>query len=118
MIFYFIKKVNLKYGIPMNSYYHTCTSGAGTFILEFGILGHLLKDPIYESVARKAMKSIYMRRDNLTGLVGNELNIKTGEWQGKMSGLGAGIDSYYEYLLKVLYFSVELQKTGDNISER
>ncbi len=29
------------------------------------------------------------------------LNIQTGEWVGKMSGLGAGVDSFYEYLLKV-----------------
>ena len=33
--------------------------------------------------------------------VGNVINIHTGEWTGRMSGLGAGIDSFYEYLLKV-----------------
>lgn len=93
-------RVNLKYGIPQNSYTHTCTSGAGTLSLEFGVLGHLLNDPIYESVTRKATEYIFSRRDNVTGLIGNELNIHTGDWQGKMSGLGAGIDSYYEYLLK------------------
>ena len=69
-------------------------------ILELGVLGHLVNDTIYESVARKAMRAIFDRRDNTTGLIGNELNIHTGEWQNKMSGLGAGIDSYYEYLMK------------------
>ena len=34
---------------------------------------------------------------------GNIINVETGEWTGKMSGLGAGLDSFYEYLLKVLY---------------
>ena len=29
------------------------------------------------------------------------INIQTGQWVGRMGGLGAGIDSYYEYLLKV-----------------
>lgn len=32
--------------------------------------------------------------------IGNAINVETGEWTGKMSGLGAGLDSFYEYLLK------------------
>ena len=28
------------------------------------------------------------------------INIQTGEWPGSMSGVGAGLDSVYEYLLK------------------
>lgn len=32
--------------------------------------------------------------------VGNVVNIQTGQWVGKQSGLGAGMDSFYEYLLK------------------
>ena len=81
-------KVNLKHGVPSNSYNHTCTSGAGTLILEFGMLSLLLNDPIYESSARKAIQSIYSKRNNITGLYGNELNIHTGKWLGIMSGLG------------------------------
>lgn len=38
----------------------------------------------------------------LVYIVGNVINIQTGEWVGAMSGLGAGIDSFFEYLLKVL----------------
>lgn len=37
---------------------------------------------------------------------GNVINIQTGHWKGRMSGLGAGMDSYYEYLLKVLCVSL------------
>lgn len=37
----------------------------------------------------------------LYNVAGNVINIQTGEWVGQMSGLGAGLDSYYEYLLKV-----------------
>ena len=29
------------------------------------------------------------------------IDIQSGDWVGKMSGLGAGLDSFYEYLLKV-----------------
>ena len=32
---------------------------------------------------------------------GSIINVETGAWKGKMSGLGAGLDSFYEYLLKV-----------------
>lgn len=28
------------------------------------------------------------------------MNIQTGQWVSKQSGLGAGMDSFYEYLLK------------------
>lgn len=28
------------------------------------------------------------------------VNIQTGQWSGVTNGLGAGLDSYYEYLLK------------------
>lgn len=35
---------------------------------------------------------------------GNVINIQTGQWKGQMSGLGAGLDSFYEYLLKVSYY--------------
>ncbi len=94
-------KVNLKTGIPKNSFNHTCTSGATTLLLEFGLLSRLVDDQIYEKVARTAVKSIYSRRDNSTGLLGNELHIHTGEWLGTLSGLGAGIDSFFEYLFKV-----------------
>jgi mannosidase alpha-like ER degradation enhancer 1 len=31
---------------------------------------------------------------------GNVIDVESGRWIGKLSGLGAGLDSYYEYLLK------------------
>lgn len=31
------------------------------------------------------------------------MNIQTGQWVGVQSGLGAGQDSFYEYLLKVRF---------------
>jgi hypothetical protein len=81
------------------------------------MLGSLLNDPIYEKVARTSMNSIFSRRNNETGLFGNELNIHTGEWIGMMSGLGAGLDSFYEYLLKV-YNNILEQNTQINIKIR
>ena len=36
--------------------------------------------------------------------IGDVIDIQTGEWISRMSGLGAGIDSFFEYLLKVKHF--------------
>ncbi|PFX25112.1 ER degradation-enhancing alpha-mannosidase-like protein 1 [Stylophora pistillata] len=93
-------RVNLLYGLPSIVYNETCTAGAGTIILEFGILSRLLGDPVFETFSRKAVEALWKRRSVETGLLGNPINVETGEWTGKMSGLGAGLDSFYEYLLK------------------
>ena len=39
-------------------------------------------------------------RHRETDLVGTVINVESGEWQRRDSGIGAGIDSYYEYLFK------------------
>lgn len=98
-------RVNLCDGIPSDGILETCTAGAGTLTLEFGILSRLLEDPVYENLARKAVRVLWNRRHPRTGLVGNVMNIISGEWAESMSGIGAGIDSFYEYLLKsyILY---------------
>lgn len=87
--------------MPKNCATHTCTVGAGSLLLEFGVLSHLLKNPLYENVARRATQALWNLRAKDTGLLGNVIDIETGEWVGKMSGVGAGLDSFYEYLLKV-----------------
>eukprot|EP00794_Sanderia_malayensis_P005986 gene5986-6682_t len=93
-------RVNLRHGVLPGCSKETCTAGAGTLVLEFGILGRLLGDPTLEKTARRALESLWNLRSNSTGLFGNVVNIETGEWVGQMSGLGAGVDSFYEYLLK------------------
>lgn len=40
-------------------------------------------------------------RHPLTGLLGNTLDVDTKTWVRRDSGIGAGLDSFYEYLLKV-----------------
>ena len=34
-------------------------------------------------------------------MVGSVIHLNKGQWVGTMSGVGAGLDSFYEYLLKV-----------------
>ncbi|XP_031563144.1 ER degradation-enhancing alpha-mannosidase-like protein 1 [Actinia tenebrosa] len=93
-------RVNLQTGLPVESWTDTCLAGAGTLIIEFGILSRLLNDPTFENLARRAVSEVWYHRSNMTGLLGNVIDIKTGQWKGTMSGVGAGLDSFYEYLLK------------------
>ncbi|XP_027859255.1 ER degradation-enhancing alpha-mannosidase-like protein 1 [Xiphophorus couchianus] len=93
-------RVNLKTGVPQDSINETCTAGAGSLLVEFGILSRLIGDSTFEWVARRAVRALWNLRSNETGLLGNVINIQTGQWVGKQSGLGAGMDSFYEYLLK------------------
>ncbi|XP_061583299.1 ER degradation-enhancing alpha-mannosidase-like protein 1 [Cololabis saira] len=93
-------RVNLKTGVPPDSINETCTAGAGSLLVEFGILSRLIGDSTFEWVARRAVRALWNLRSNETGLLGNVVNIQTGQWIGKQSGLGAGMDSFYEYLLK------------------
>ncbi|KAL1434838.1 hypothetical protein MTO96_001727 [Rhipicephalus appendiculatus] len=72
----------------------------GSLLLEFGVLSRLLDDGAYEEAARRATRALWSLRAKDTGLLGNIVDVNTGEWVGKMSGIGAGLDSFFEYLLK------------------
>ncbi|UMM34745.1 hypothetical protein L5515_007683 [Caenorhabditis briggsae] len=94
--------VNLKYGVHKDETPITCTAGVGTFIIEFGTLSRLTGDDKYEKVALKALDALWSTRSPI-GLVGNHINVQTGQWTATDSGIGAGVDSYLEYLAKGSY---------------
>ena len=71
--------MNLKTGVPPDSNNETCTAGAGSLLVEFGILSRLLGDSTFEWVARRAVKALWSLRSSDTGLLG----------AGTLSGLGA-----------------------------
>ncbi|PIN26416.1 Glycosyl hydrolase, family 47 [Handroanthus impetiginosus] len=91
--------INLKYGVLENETTETSTSGCGSLILEMGALSHLTGDPRFESAALRALRKLWSMRSSLN-LFGTTLDVKTGEWIEYSSGIGAGVDSFYEYLLK------------------
>ncbi|XP_055897620.1 ER degradation-enhancing alpha-mannosidase-like protein 3 isoform X3 [Biomphalaria glabrata] len=96
-------RVNLKHGITSkisSSTRDTCTSCAGTMILEFAALSRLTGIGIYEEKSRKAMDYLWSQRHRSNNLMGMVINIHNGDWVRRESGVGAGIDSYYEYVLK------------------
>ena len=77
----------------------TSSADAGTLLVEFGALSKLTRRPVFYDRAKRALVEIYKRRSPI-GLVGQRINVETGEWTNTNSHLGAEIDSYYEYLLK------------------
>ncbi|XP_057806299.1 alpha-mannosidase I MNS5 isoform X1 [Salvia miltiorrhiza] len=91
--------INLKHGVMENEITETSTSGCGSLILEMGALSHLTGDPRFESAAFRALRKLWGMRSSLN-LVGTTLDVETGEWIEFSSGIGAGVDSFYEYLLK------------------
>lgn len=112
-------RVNLRHGIPFytNSPLHpqteaeshdhegrreiteTCSAGAGSLTLEFTVLSRLTGDLRFEQAAKRAFWEVWNRRSRL-GLIGNGIDAERGSWIGPHSGIGAGMDSFFEYALK------------------
>ena len=78
----------------------TCAACAGTLLLEFATLTRESGDTRFELAAARAARALHSLRSPLTGLVGNTVDVDSGAFLRRDSGVGAGIDSYYEYLLK------------------
>jgi hypothetical protein len=89
--------VNLKTGKTSGA--RTNPAEIGTLLLEFGTLSKLTGNPVFYDKAKNAVVQLYNRRSKI-GLVGEEIDVETGEWISRASHVGGGIDSYYEYLLK------------------
>jgi mannosidase alpha-like ER degradation enhancer 3 len=102
-----MSRINLKHGVTRELLYsekdrYTCTACAGTLLLEFSLLSRLTGERVFEEKAMQAMDLIWEKRNRASDLVGTVINIENGEWIVKDANIGAGIDSYYEYLFKVL----------------
>ncbi|OAD55906.1 ER degradation-enhancing alpha-mannosidase-like 3 [Eufriesea mexicana] len=96
-------RINLKYGmkgVPLEASRETCTACAGSMILEMAALSRLTGESVFEEKAQKAMDILWRMRHRGTDLMGSVLNVHSGDWVRRDSGVGAGIDSYYEYCLK------------------
>jgi len=91
--------VNLRHGVPEGETPVTCTAGVGTMVVEFGALSRLTGNPVYEDTAMRAMRGLWHSRSNI-GLLGNHIDVLKGRWTATEAGIGAGVDSYFEYLVK------------------
>ncbi len=87
----------------------------GSMLLEYGMLARLTGKQIYYDKAKQAVVALYQRQSKI-GLVGNGINVETGEWTGTTAGIMGGIDSYYEYLLKaaILFHDDDCEKMWES----
>jgi len=71
----------------------------GTLILELGSLSNLTGNPVYYDKAKRGMRAVFDRRSPI-GLVGETIDVVTGDWDRTASHISGRIDSWYEYLYK------------------
>ncbi|EME46891.1 glycoside hydrolase family 47 protein [Dothistroma septosporum NZE10] len=77
-----------------------CAAGAGSLVLEFSALSRMTGDERFERLAKQAFFAIWEARSSI-GLLGNGIDAENGQWTvPTLSGIGAGIDSFFEYSIK------------------
>ena len=92
-------RVNLLLGKIPGEKKETCPAAAGSLLLEMALLSRLSGRPEFENAARKAVEALWTRRSKFH-LLGSSIDVRTGKWLQSDTGIGAGLDSFYEYLLK------------------
>jgi hypothetical protein len=88
---------------------------AGTYVLEMGVLSYYTENPEYYQAAKKATRAAFDRRSGI-GLIGERMDIESGQWTNTNSHICAGIDSYYEYMYKAwhLFGDPEMKMMWDS----
>ena len=99
-----IGTVNLLHGVPVGETDIASTAGGGSLYMEFGMLSSLTGNATYALKSRQALMALYERANVKTGLVGMHINTKDGKWTERLGGIGSNVDSFYEYLYKVIQF--------------
>jgi hypothetical protein len=101
--------VNLKTGETKGA--EVNLAEGGTYLLEMGMLSRYTGNLVYYMKAKDAVKAIFSRSSRW-GLLGERINVETGEWTDPRSHIGCCIDSYFEYLYKgwVLFGDEELKR--------
>ncbi|CDR46585.1 CYFA0S24e00540g1_1 [Cyberlindnera fabianii] len=96
--------------LPKDLIEETCTAGAASPMLEMTLLSILTNETSFEMYSRTAFMTLWNSRSKLD-LVPMSINPQEGKWLNAITGIGASIDSFYEYALKgaVLFDDDELQ---------
>ncbi|KAL9625463.1 MAG: hypothetical protein Q9160_000526 [Pyrenula sp. 1 TL-2023] len=77
----------------------TCSAGAGSLVLEFTLLSRLTGDTRFEDLAKRAFWAVWNRKSDI-GLIGAGIDAENGQWNGPFTGIGASVDSFFEYAFK------------------
>ena len=98
---------------PISEATETCSAGAGSLILEFSTLSRLTGMHVFEEVAKRAFWAIWDRRSTI-GLIGSGIDAESGLWTSPYTGIGAGIDSFFEYAAKSYILLSGASKTNES----
>ncbi len=91
--------INLRRGVSPSESPVACTAAVGTLVLEFGALSRWSGQPKFERAAKRAALALWRLRSEID-LLGAHVNLQSGAWTQADAGIGRGIDSFYEYMLK------------------
>ncbi|CAH0476618.1 unnamed protein product [Peronospora belbahrii] len=105
-----VHRVNLRRGVLSKDQAAqlTCPAAAGSLLVEMAYLSRLTGDERFETRAKLAVVAIWERRSHLD-LLGSAIDVGSGKWMQSHGGVGAGLDSFYEYLLKYHLISGDSQ---------
>jgi mannosidase alpha-like ER degradation enhancer 2 len=92
-------EIHLKSGVAKALGHTTCPAGAGSLVLEFGLLSQLTGNCTYLRAAKNALTGVWKHR-SAHNLVGTIIDIFSGAWLNNEANIGASIDSFYEYIFK------------------
>ncbi|ETO26755.1 Mannosyl-oligosaccharide 1,2-alpha-mannosidase, partial [Reticulomyxa filosa] len=97
------QQINLQTGAVNKQTLTTNPAIVGTAIIEFGCLSYLTGDMKYYNAAKKNLQLLKNAQSSI-GFVGSTINLTATSsqhlWLATDTHIDAGIDSYYEYLLK------------------
>lgn len=97
-----VPRVNLSsglYDVPARLQKETCLSGATTPFLEFTLLSRLTGDPQFEYYTQLTFWKLWSSKLELD-LLPMTLDPIANEWLDSITGVGASVDSFYEYAAK------------------
>lgn len=90
--------VSLPRVTPDSGYGSVILAEMGTNVLEFAAVSRITGDPKYRLAAEKGLRAVHAA--NANALMMESVDRQSGKEQGWKKGVGAGTDSYYEYLIK------------------
>ncbi|KAK6461774.1 alpha-mannosidase [Scheffersomyces coipomensis] len=97
-----VPRINLAKGVlhvPAHLQRDACTSGATTPVLEFTLLSRLTGDPQFEHFSQMTFWKLWSSKSKLNFLPMTIDPIEN-QWKDAITGIGASIDSFYEYAAK------------------
>lgn len=97
-----VPRINLSRGVkgvPLRLQMETCTAGAASPILEFTLLSKLTGDLVFQNYTEQTFWKLWNSRLALN-LLPMTIDPITSQWKDSITGIGASVDSFYEYAAK------------------